>query len=119
MLFRRLTVPVPIYPQSHRARGHTVLRPRRLLPTPGSGEEAGVAGTAGVDGPGLAALTLSARAREALGLSTTFTVVFYGSAIFCRKTAQLSETLRESAYLASSSENKLRNIMKTSAKTLS
>jgi hypothetical protein len=30
-----------------------------------------------------------------------FTVVFYGSKIFDRKTAQLSETLRESGYLVS------------------
>ena len=39
-----------------------------------------------------------------------FTVVFYGSKIFGRKTAQLSETLRESVYSGSASENGLRNV---------
>jgi len=48
-----------------------------------------------------------------------FTVVFYGSKIFDRKTAQLSETLRESGYLVSTSKNRLRNMAKTGAKSLS
>jgi hypothetical protein len=37
------------------------------------------------------------------------TVVFYGSKFFGRKTAQLSETLRESVYSGCVSENRLRN----------
>jgi len=45
------------------------------------------------------------RARE-----DSFTVVFYASKIFGRKTAQLSETLRESVYSGPASENRLRNI---------
>jgi hypothetical protein len=36
-------------------------------------------------------------------------VVFYASKIFGRKTAQLSETLRESVYSGFASENRLRN----------
>jgi hypothetical protein len=44
------------------------------------------------------------RARE-----DSFRVVFYASKIFGRKTAQLSETLRESVYSGSASENRLRN----------
>jgi hypothetical protein len=47
----------------------------------------------------------------------TFTVVFYGSAIFCCKTAQFSETLRESRCLELPLENRLRNVAKTCAKT--
>ena len=39
--------------------------------------------------------------------------------IFARKTAQLSETPRESVYSAPASENRLRNIAKTHAKTFS
>jgi hypothetical protein len=45
------------------------------------------------------------RARE-----DSFTVIFYGSKTLCRKTAQLSETLGESVYSGSASENRLRNI---------
>jgi hypothetical protein len=44
------------------------------------------------------------RARE-----DSFRVVFYASKIFGRKTAQLSETPRESVYSGSASENRLRN----------
>jgi hypothetical protein len=44
------------------------------------------------------------RARE-----DSFTVVFNASKIFGRKTAQLSETLRESVYSGSASENRLHN----------
>jgi hypothetical protein len=40
----------------------------------------------------------------------SFTVVFSASKIFGRKTAQLSETLRESVYSGSASENRLRNV---------
>ena len=50
---------------------------------------------------------LPARARPLA--YKAFTVVFYGSKIFDRKTAQLSETLRESVYSGSASENRLRN----------
>jgi len=39
----------------------------------------------------------------------SFRVVFYVSKIFGRKTSQLSETLRESVYSGSASENRLRN----------
>jgi hypothetical protein len=45
------------------------------------------------------------RARE-----DSFTVVFHASKIFGRKTAKLSETLRESVYSGSASENRLRNV---------
>jgi hypothetical protein len=38
---------------------------------------------------------------------------------FGRKTAQLTETLRESVYSQLASENRLRNIVKTRAKSLS
>jgi hypothetical protein len=40
----------------------------------------------------------STRARELAlnGLPQTFTVAFYGSKVFCRKTAQLPETARKS-----------------------
>ncbi len=48
--------------------------------------------------------SLSPRVRE-----HSFTVVFSASKIFGRKTAQLSETLRESVYSGSVSENRLRN----------
>jgi hypothetical protein len=51
-------------------------------------------------------------------MAVAFTVVFYGSKIFGRKTAQLSETLRESVCSGSSFENRLRNIAKNRAKTL-
>jgi hypothetical protein len=44
------------------------------------------------------------RARE-----DSFRVVFNASKIFGRKTAQLSETLRESVYSGSASENRLHN----------
>ena len=47
----------------------------------------------------------------------TFTVVFYGSKIFCCKTAQLSETPREPVCLGLVLKNRLRNIAKTCAKT--
>jgi len=50
--------------------------------------------------------------------SETFTVVFYGSTILGRKTAQLGERLRESVYSGLASKNRLRKIVKTSAKTL-
>jgi hypothetical protein len=39
----------------------------------------------------------------------SFTVVFSASKIFGRKTAQFSETLRESVYSGCVSENRLRN----------
>ena len=42
--------------------------------------------------------------------SETFTVVFDGWKIFGRKTAQLTETLRESVYSELASENRLRNL---------
>jgi len=49
--------------------------------------------------------SLSPRVRE-----HSFTVVFSASKIFGRKTAQLSETLRESVYSGSASENRVRNV---------
>jgi hypothetical protein len=49
----------------------------------------------------------------------TFTVIFYGSTIFGCKTAQLSETLRESVCSGLTSENRLRNSAKICAKALS
>ena len=58
-------------------------------------------------------------AREALSLSKTFTVVFYGSAIFCCKTAQFSEPLRKSVCSGLALKNTLRNRAKTRAKSLS
>jgi hypothetical protein len=39
----------------------------------------------------------------------SFNFVFSASKIFGRKTAQLSETLRETVYSGSASENRLRN----------
>jgi hypothetical protein len=48
-----------------------------------------------------------------------FTVVFYGSTVFCGKTAQLSETPRESVCLGPSTKNTLHNIAKSRAKFLS
>jgi hypothetical protein len=48
--------------------------------------------------------TRAPRARE-----DSLRVVFYASKIFGRKTAQLSETLRESVYSGSASENRLHN----------
>jgi hypothetical protein len=65
----------------------------------------------------IAADSFPARARSLA--YKAFTVVFYGSKIFDRKTAQLSETLRESGYLVSTSKNRLRNMAKTGAKSLS
>jgi len=65
----------------------------------------------------IAADSFPARARSLA--YKAFTVVFYGSKIFDRKTAQLSETLRESGYLVSTSRNRLRNMAKTGAKSLS
>jgi|GEM_PF-4540711 len=48
-----------------------------------------------------------------------FTVVFYGAELFGCKTAQLSEAPRKSVWLALALKNRLRNIAKTCAKTLS
>jgi hypothetical protein len=58
--------------------------------------------------------TLSARARV-----DSLTVVFYGSKVFYCKTAQRSETPRESVCSGVALKNRLRNIAKTRAKTLS
>jgi len=49
--------------------------------------------------------SLSPRVRE-----HSFTVVLPGSKILGRKIAQLSETLRESVYSGSASENRLRKV---------
>jgi hypothetical protein len=57
------------------------------------------------------------RPGDALSKPKTFTVVFYGSKIFCCKTAQLSETPRESICFGLALKNRLRNIAKTCAKT--
>ena len=46
-----------------------------------------------------------------------FTVIFYGLETFRCKTVQLSEALCESIYLRPASENRLRNIAKTCAKS--
>jgi hypothetical protein len=56
------------------------------------------------------------RARPTLQ-AQTFTVVFYGSKIFCCKTAQLSETLRKSVCVHLALKNRLRNIAKSCANT--
>jgi hypothetical protein len=56
------------------------------------------------------------RERDLAG-SIPFTVIFYGSTVFCCKTAQLSETPRESVCLGLALKNRLRNITKTCAKT--
>jgi len=50
------------------------------------------------------------RLRAFLPFPRAFTVVFSASKIFGRKTAQLSETLRESVYSGSASENRLRKV---------
>jgi hypothetical protein len=57
-----------------------------------------------------------ARARHLR--AQTFTVVFYGSTVFCCKTAQLSETPRKSVWSALPLKNTLRNVVKNYAKTL-
>jgi hypothetical protein len=49
--------------------------------------------------------------------SEIFTVIFYGLEVFDCKTAQLSETLRESLCLGLALKNRLRNIAKICAKT--
>jgi hypothetical protein len=51
--------------------------------------------------------------------ATRLTVVFYGSKIFCRKTAQLCETLCETELVKTSAWATVRKPMKTRAKTLS
>jgi hypothetical protein len=49
----------------------------------------------------------------------SFTVVFYGSKTFYCKTAQFGETSRESVCSGVGLKNRLRNVAKTRAKTLS
>jgi hypothetical protein len=46
-----------------------------------------------------------------------FTVVFYGAPIFCRKTAQASETPRRRLSFRSPLKNRLRNTAKICAQT--
>ena len=56
------------------------------------------------------------RAKHLAG-SIPLMVVFYGSTIFCCKTAQFSETPRKSVYSGPALKNRLRNIAKTCAKS--